>query len=96
LDKDKQCGDLDYAYEVEFGERNMTVLHMAASRNLSTIINIMLKYHPDIIYTTSRCMSNMPQMNALETALEKRNDDACALLISKMDPKRYGVLKYNM
>ena len=92
LVKDKESADPKYGDEVDIGDKSMTVLQMAALRNLPATIKIILKHQPDILYLTCRCLPKMPQMNALEVALEKRCDDAAALLISKMAPKRYNSL----
>ena len=70
-------------------EIDMTVLHMAAKRNLTPIIRIILKYYPDMVYDECLCGGQKAQ-KALELALLESHDDASAHLIQTMTPQRYN------
>jgi len=84
MKNDEEWGENDFGATL-----STTVLHMAVLRNLPSIIDIVLKYRPELLYFTSRCLPKMPQMIPLKAALEKRNDEAASILISRTISYRY-------
>ena len=65
----------------------MTIMHMAAFRNLTSIIKIVLQYYPKLVYEKCLCGNAKAQM-PVELALVECHDDAASLLMFNMKPER--------
>ncbi|XP_066923830.1 uncharacterized protein [Clytia hemisphaerica] len=77
----------NYARTIDITEEiDMTVMHMAAYRNLTSIIQIVLQYYPKLVYEKCLCGNVKAQM-PVELALEECHDDAASLLMLNMRPE---------
>ena len=72
---------------IDVADKEMTILHMAAKRNLMPIIKIILKYYPDMVYDQCLCGGKKAQ-KALELAFLESHDEVSAHLIQAMTPIR--------
>ena len=74
-------------------DMEMTILHMAAKRNLTSVIRIILKYYPVMVYDECLCGGKKTQ-KALELALHNFHDDASSQLIQAMTTQRLLLFIY--
>jgi len=73
------------AYEqlLEVGDDMKTVLHLAAERNLTQVVEYTVSLHPNLVYVTT-----LDDEYALNFALINRNDDVASVLVDSMENGR--------